>query len=165
MISNSVFKNHLLFFSHLILALCICSIPFFNYAKTHIDGMIALMSFTWDSMVVECVIHPPLLTTATNIPKPAKAFILLTNHEHDTLKHVGGCYWYHCTPASSGCIKHRAHDCPGDEANGILPAMAAIVEEDANDSDSDFITVVMPFCVLGSRSFLEGEEEANRWNY
>jgi len=168
-ISDSVFKNHLLFFSHLILALRMRSIPSFNYAKTRIDGLIALMSSTWDSMVAERVIRPPLSTTAANIPKPAKAFVLLTDRERDALKHAGGCYRCRRTPTSPGWVKHGARDCPGDEANGISPApvrpVAAVVEDDTDDdSDGDFITAVMPSCVLGNGSFSEGEKEADGWN-
>ena len=71
-ISDSVFKNHLLFFSHPILALCMRFIPSFDYPKTRVDGLIALMSSTWDSMVAERVIRPPLSTTLLNIPKPPR---------------------------------------------------------------------------------------------
>ena len=46
------------------------------------DGLIALMSSTWDSMVAEHVIHPPLSTTSLNISKPTKV---------ET--HRGGKYW------------------------------------------------------------------------
>ena len=91
-ISNSVFKNHLLFFSHPILALRMCLIPSFDYAKTHVDGLVTLMSSTWDSMVAEHVIHPPLSTTTVNIPRPVKTFVPLTDHECDALKQANGCY-------------------------------------------------------------------------
>ena len=35
-ISDLIFKNHLLFFSHPILCLCICSMPTFNYVNTRV---------------------------------------------------------------------------------------------------------------------------------
>ena len=93
-ISDSVFKNHLLFFSHPILALHMHSIPSFDYAKTRVDGLITLMSLTWDSMVAEHVIRPPVSTTTVNIPRPVKMFVPLTDRECDTLKQANGCY--HC---------------------------------------------------------------------
>ena len=92
-ISDSIFKNHLLFFSHPILALHMHSIPSFNYAKTCVDSLVALMSSTWDSLVAEHVIHPPLSTATVNIPRPVKMFIPLTDHECDALKQANGCYW------------------------------------------------------------------------
>jgi len=108
-ISDLVFKNHLLFFSHPILALCMHSIPSFDYAKTHVDGLIALMSSTWDSMVAEHVIrldHPPLSATSVNIPRAVKTFVPLSDAEHDALKWANGCF--HCwrTPSSPGWVKH-----------------------------------------------------------
>jgi len=169
-ISDSVFKNHLLFFSHPILALHMHSILSFDYAETRVDGLIALMSSTWDSMVAECVIRSPLLTTLLNIPKPTKAFVPLTERECNALKQAGGCYHCRKTPVSSGWVKHGTHDCPGDEANGVAPAparpVAAVFGEDEDNSelDGDFITAVMPSCILGNGSFSEGEEEADGWN-
>lgn len=168
-ISDSIFKNHLLFFSHLILALHMHLIPSFDYAKTHVDCLVALMSSTWDSLVAEHVIHPPLLTATVNIPRPVKMFVPLTDCEHDALKQANGCYLCQCTPASPGWVKHSAWDCPGDEANGITPAptcpVAVVLGEDEGDSESDgdFITAIMPSCVLGNGSFSEGEEEADEW--
>jgi len=92
-ISDSVFKNHLLFFSHPILVLWMHSIPLFDYAKTHVDGLIALMLSTWDSMVAERVIRPPLSTTPANIStRPTKMLPPLTDRECDALKQVHGCY-------------------------------------------------------------------------
>ena len=37
-------------------------------------------------------------------------------------------------------------------------------DKDSSESDGDFITVVMPSCILGNGSFSEGEEEADGWN-
>ena len=68
-ISNSVFKNHLLFFSHPILSLQMHSIPSFDYPKARVDGLMALMSSTWDSMVAECVLRAPLSTTSVFPPR------------------------------------------------------------------------------------------------
>ena len=144
-------------------------IPAFDYAKTRVDGLIALMSSTWDLMVAECVIRPPLSTTSVNIPKPTKMFVPLTEQERNILKQAGGCYRCRRTPASLGWVKHGARDCPGDEANGVAPAparhVAAVLGGDEGDleSDGDFITAIMPSCVLGNGSFSEGEEEADEW--
>jgi len=175
-ISDSVFKNHLLFFSHPILALRMRSIPSFDYAKTRVDGLIALMSSTWDSMVAERVIRPdrpPLSATSVNIPRAVKSFVPLSDAERDALKRANGCFRCRRTPSSPGWVKHGSRDCPGDEANGIPPAPAparpvgAVLGPDA-DSDSDeddFVAAVMPSCVLGNGSFSEGEEEAENWSY
>jgi len=83
-----------------------CSILSFDYAKTHVDGLIALMSSTWDSMVAECVIRPPLSTTSLNIPKPTKAFVPLIERKRDALKQAGGCYRCQKTPVLPGWVKH-----------------------------------------------------------
>jgi hypothetical protein len=164
-IGDSVFKNHLLFFSHPILTLRIRSIPSFDYPKLRIDQLIALMSSTWDSMVAERVIRAPPSTSAPNLPKTTKTFVPLTERERDALKQVGGCYRCRRTPASPGWVKHGARDCPGDAANGVLPAssrpVAAFVGEDEDDSDGEFVTAVFPSCVLGNGSFYEGEEETD----
>ena len=174
-ISDSIFKNHLLFFSHPILCLRIRSMPSFNYVNTRVDALIALMSSTWDSMLLERVIRPPLSTASMNVPKPAhsaKPFILLTDRERDALRLANGCFRCRRTPASPGWVKHGSRDCPGDEANGISPAparaVAAVVgaEDDSEDED-DFVAAVFPSrsCVLGNGSFSEGEEEANDYGY
>jgi len=170
-ISDSIFKNHLLFFSHPILALCMHSIPSFDYAKTHVDGLIALMSSTWDSMVAECVICPPLSTTSVNIPGVVKTFVPLSDLEHNALKWANGCFRCPHTPSSPGWVKHSLYNCPGGEANGIPPAPACpvgavlgLVEDSDSDSD-DFVAAVMPSCVLGNGSFSEGKEEAENWGY
>jgi Retrotransposon gag protein len=167
-ISDSVFKNHLLFFSHPILCLRMRSIPSFSYASTRVDALIALMSSTWDSMVAERVIRHPLSATSSVVLKPTKMFIPLTDKEREALRLAGGCYRCRRTPSSPGWIKHGARDCPGDETNGITPApvrpVAAVIGEDDDDSDGEFITAVMPSCVLGNGSFSEGEEEANGWD-
>ena len=170
-ISDSIFKNHLLFFSHPILALRMCSIPSFDYAKTRVDGLIALMSSTWDSMVAERVIRPPLSTTSVNIPRAVKTFVPLSDPERDALKRANGCFRCQRTPSSPGWVKHSSHDCPGDEANGIPPAPARPVGavlglvEDSDSDEDDFVAAVMPSCVLGNGSFSEGEEEAENWGY
>jgi hypothetical protein len=122
-ISDSVFKNHLLFFSHPILSLRIRSIPSFNYVNTRVDALIGLMSSSWDSMVMERVIRPPLSTTSLNALKPShsqspKLFVPLTDKERDALKLAGGCYRCRRTPSSPGWVKHSSRDCPGDVANG-----------------------------------------------
>jgi hypothetical protein len=86
-ISESVLKNHLLFFCNLILSLRICSIPTFDYPKTCVDTLITIMSATWDSMIAEHVICPPSLPSLSNIPtipsssnstRPTKSFVALT---------------------------------------------------------------------------------------
>ena len=43
--------------------------------------------------------------------------------------------------------------------------MAAVLGEDEGDSelDGDFITAIIPSCILGNGSFSEGEEEADEW--
>ena len=57
-IGVSVFKNHLLFFFHPILALHMRSMALLDYSKTRVDALIATMSSTWDSMIAERVIRP-----------------------------------------------------------------------------------------------------------
>ena len=171
-ISDSVFKNHLLFFAHSILSLRMRSIPSFDYPKTRVDGLIVLMSATWDSMVAEQVARaplaatsfPPLSTTSAIASKAPKTFVPLTDHEHDALKQAGGCFCCRQTPSSPGWVQHGSQNCPGDEANGVAPSpichVATVVNEDDDGSDeSDFVTAVFPLCVLGDGSFLEGEEE------
>ena len=128
-ISDSVFKNHLLFFAHPILSLRMRSIPSFDYPKARVDGLIALMSATWDSMVAERVIRAPLSTTpfaplsTTSItaPRPPRTFVPLTDRERDALKQAGGCFRCRRTPSSPGWVQHGARNCPGDEANGRYP--------------------------------------------
>jgi len=173
-ISDSIFKNHLLFFCHPILSLRIRSIPSFSYANTRIDALIGLMSSSWDSMVAERVIRPPLSTTSANFPKPtpsSKVFVPLTDRERDSLKLAGGCFRCRRTPSSAGWVKHGARDCPGDEVNGISPAPGRAVgavfgePEDESEDENDFVGAVFPSqsCVLGNGSFSEGEEEADSY--
>jgi hypothetical protein len=162
-INESVLKNHLFFFCHPILSLCICSIPTFDYPKTRVDALITIMSATWDSMIAEHVIRPPNLPSSSNVPtipssmKPTKGFVALTKHERESLKQAGGCYHCHHTPSSLGWTKHNACYCPGDEANGITLApihtVTAVLEEDEDESGDDFMAAVFPTCVLGISSF------------
>lgn len=167
-ISESVFKNHLLFFSHPILALRIRSIPSFDYAKIRVDALIALMSSTWESMVVERVIRAPLATTSFNLQKTIKSFVPLTEGERESLKKAGGCYRCRRTPASSGWVSHNARNCPGDEANGVSPApirsVGAVMtenEDDDDDSEEEFVAAVFPSCVLGNGSFSADEDDSD----
>ena len=139
------------------------SIPSFDYPKARVDGLIALMSSTWDSMVAERVVRAPLSTTSVFPPRAPKTFVPLTDRERDLLKQAGGCFRCRRTPSSPGWVQHSARNCPGDEATGITPTpvcqVAAVLGEDDDDSDDNFVTAVFPSCVLGDGSFSEGEEE------
>jgi hypothetical protein len=175
-ISDSMLKNQLLFFSHPILSLRMRAIPGLDYPKLRVDNLIALMSSTWDSMVAEHVIRPPLIrppVSTTSFPPPSttpfinsksvKPFIPLTERERDTLRQAGGCFRCRRTPSSPGWVQHGARNCPGDEASGITPTpvrhVTAVLGENESDSEGDFVTAVFPSCVLGNGSFSEGEED------
>ena len=54
-VNDSIMKNHLLFNCNRLLCLRICAIPTLDYANLKINGLIALMSSTWNSMVAENV--------------------------------------------------------------------------------------------------------------
>ncbi|TFK57766.1 hypothetical protein BDN72DRAFT_920983, partial [Pluteus cervinus] len=57
-ISDGVFKNHLLFCCHPVLSLRVRALPSLKYATTKPDALVAIMSSTWDSMVAEGVTAP-----------------------------------------------------------------------------------------------------------
>ncbi|KAK0236868.1 hypothetical protein EDD85DRAFT_790600 [Armillaria nabsnona] len=71
-IINSTVKNHLLFFTHPILSLHVCSTTLFSssYGTMKLDTLINLMSTTWASLIAENVIrtstaHSSALSQAT----------------------------------------------------------------------------------------------------
>ncbi|KAJ7745205.1 hypothetical protein DFH07DRAFT_963417 [Mycena maculata] len=146
-ISDSILKNHLLFFSHPILRLRVCGQSSFTYADLRVDTLISNMSSLWDSLIAERVVKTSsaplalsiptpasssLSSTATSLPTPpssaTRAFsVSLTHAEKEALKAAGGCYHCKKTPQTLGWVKHRSYSCPGDAALGIPPRSAALV--------------------------------------
>jgi hypothetical protein len=89
-INDSILKNHL-FFCHPILSLHVRSIPNFKYSEMKVDALIGIMGSTWDSMVVENIVHPSL--TSNSAHAASTPCLFLSDSECEKLKLAGGCFW------------------------------------------------------------------------
>ena len=148
-ISDSILKNHLLFFCHPILSLRIRSISTFKYGDIKLDSLIGLMVSTWESMVAENIVRPVLSSVShhpTSTPRP-----FLSDSEREKLKLAGGCFRCRKTPASPGWIAHGSRDCPGDITKGIPPSLprnhiTAVLptENNSTDSNLDLVAAILP---------------------
>ncbi|KAJ7097043.1 hypothetical protein B0H15DRAFT_797777 [Mycena belliarum] len=144
-ISDSILKNHLLFHAHPVLRLRVCGQQDFSFASMKVDGLVANMSATWESLIAEKVIKPapnmlpsPNTSThpsASSLPTPTSAspaasaptFRPLTYAEKEALRAAHRCYHCRKTPQTPGWVKHRSDSCPGDSALGIPPRASAHV--------------------------------------
>jgi len=97
-INDSVMKNHLLFNCNRILSLRICAIPTLDYASLKVDGLIGLMSSTWNSMVAENI------GSARAMPQPGPPLLSrgLSEAERDAIRIARGCFNCQKTPSSPG---------------------------------------------------------------
>ncbi|KAJ7864570.1 hypothetical protein B0H14DRAFT_2574286 [Mycena olivaceomarginata] len=171
-ISDTVLKNHLLFFSHPVLRLRVSGQQTLPFTTMKVNTLIATMSLTWDSMLTEGVIkmaRVPSAPTPLVIPKvPAvssslltppslassSVFVPLTHAEKEALRAAGGCYHCRKTPRSPGWVKHHSDSCPGDAVLGIpsrtSPAVIAAVGpvgfSSAYEEGYQAVAVVMPAC-------------------
>ncbi|KAJ7615689.1 hypothetical protein B0H17DRAFT_1152833 [Mycena rosella] len=68
--NDSILKNHLLFHAHPVLCLRVCGQQAFPYASMKVDGLIASMALTWESLIAERVIKfiPPTTLPPLSIP-------------------------------------------------------------------------------------------------
>ncbi|KAH6891978.1 hypothetical protein BKA70DRAFT_1440937 [Coprinopsis sp. MPI-PUGE-AT-0042] len=116
-ITDTMFKNHLLFHCHHLLSLCVRAIPNLGYDLLKVDSLINTMSSTWNSMLAEGIA------------------------ERADLRAAGGCFHCHKTPLSPGWKAHSSKTCPGDPTRNIPPAptpvIAAAVGASPVDSDVD----------------------------
>jgi hypothetical protein len=99
-VSDSVFKNYLLFFCHPILSLRVRAMPSMNYATVRVEPLISLLSFSWDTLVAERLIRPTLAphSAVSNNPHPPTSSMTLSDKERDTLRAAGGCFRCKRTP-------------------------------------------------------------------
>ena len=164
-INDSIMKNHLLFKSNRLLCLRICAIPTLEYTNVKVDGLISLMSSTWNSMVAEGIMSAHAAPQSTATPVLSK---FLSGAEHDRLRSAGGCFHCQKTPSSPGWVSHSSRNCPGDKSRGILPrtalastsinAVSTVTAPNTNeylDEDSDHhintaVAAILPSCVLGN---------------
>jgi len=174
-LNDSIMKNHLLFNANRILCLRICAIPTLDYANLKLDGLIGLMSSTWNSMVAEGV-SPPARTAPSSSIGPAVSKFL-SDAEREALRIARGCFNCRKTPASLGWVPHGSRNCPGDKSQGIPPRMVptptstkpisavttSCTKEYLNDDDephiNDALAAILPSCVLGN-----GTDSEDDWD-
>ncbi|KAG1736866.1 uncharacterized protein EDB91DRAFT_1291397 [Suillus paluster] len=126
-ISNSVFKNHLLFCAQSILQLRVCTIPNLGYENLKVDALINVMATTWSSLVAEGLMKSlptrPMSTTpsTSTMPRPKPAYPLpdLSYAEREALRSAGGCFHCRLSPSDTTWKPHIARECPGDQRRGI----------------------------------------------
>ncbi|KAK0235543.1 hypothetical protein EDD85DRAFT_968606 [Armillaria nabsnona] len=142
-ITDSTIKNHLLFFAHPILSLCVRSTTSFSssYGTMKLDALINLMSTTWASLIAENVLrtstahssapsratptaqitstHSTASTTSSN--SSCYPFPDLSYAKKETLRSSGGCFHCRKTPSLPNWMQHSTRNCPGDSAAGIAP--------------------------------------------
>ncbi|KAG2049037.1 hypothetical protein BDR06DRAFT_1012434 [Suillus hirtellus] len=128
-ITDSIFKNHLLFFAHPILQLRIRAIPNLGYENLKVDTLINVMATTWSSLVAEGLtklISPRLafkVFSVSPVPtsKPAYPLPDLSYAEREALRSVGGCFHCRLLPSDAAWKPHLARECPGDVKQEIPP--------------------------------------------
>ena len=74
-------KNHLLFNANHILCFHICAIPTLDYTNLKLDGLISLMSSTWNSMVAKGVSSPACTAPSSSMGPTVSKFLSDTERE------------------------------------------------------------------------------------
>jgi hypothetical protein len=159
-------KNHLLFNANCILCLRICAIPTLDYVNLKLNGLISLMSSTWNLMVAEGVLPPARTVPPSSIGPIVSKF--LSDAERKALCLARGCFNCWKPPASPNWVPHGLCNCPGNKSQGIPPRMAptptstkpiAAVTTSCmkgylgNENEphiNDVLAAILPSCVLGN---------------
>ncbi|KAF8182434.1 hypothetical protein K438DRAFT_1937768 [Mycena galopus ATCC 62051] len=183
-INGSILKNHLLFHSHPILRLRVSGQQSFPYDTMKVNTLIAIMSYTWASLLAEGIIRlprtpaalpsaSPALPMPSSLPTPTSSssspLIPLSLAEKEVLRAAGGCYRCRKTPQSPGWIKHRSDNCSGDAALGILPHAAPPVVATVGpagfssyyEDESLPVTAVMPVYDPDEDDFSFGTDDSD----
>ncbi|KAJ7689594.1 hypothetical protein B0H17DRAFT_1134925 [Mycena rosella] len=147
-INDSILKNHFLFHAQPVLHLRVCGQQAFSYVSMKVDGLIANMASTWESLIVERVIKftsptalPPLsipsipAMSSSSLPTPISstpastlsAFRPLTYAEKEILRAANNCYHCRKTPKTLGWVKHRSDTCPSNPVLRIPPCSSPAV--------------------------------------
>ncbi|KAH6888212.1 hypothetical protein BKA70DRAFT_1235593 [Coprinopsis sp. MPI-PUGE-AT-0042] len=139
-ITDTMFKNHLLFHYHCLLLLRVCAIPNLGYNLLKVESLINTMSSTWNSMLAEGIVRQELLLPVIgNLSRSGANG--LSEAEHADLRAAGGCFHCRKTPLSPGWKAHSSKTCPDDPTCNIpptpTPVIAAAVGASPVDSDVD----------------------------
>ncbi|KAJ7824395.1 hypothetical protein B0H14DRAFT_3469406 [Mycena olivaceomarginata] len=139
-ISDTVLKNHLLFFSHPVLRLRVSRQQTLPFTTMKVNTLIATMSSTCDSMVAEGVIKMARVPSAPtplvipNIPAVSSSLLTPPSSASSSVRlyvQLAAVTIAEKTPQSPGWVKHRSDSCPGDTVLGIpsraSPAVIAAV--------------------------------------
>jgi hypothetical protein len=133
-ISNRVHINHHLFFANETLQRRVLAIPSFDLKMITIDGLINIMTATWNSLIAERLVHPTVAPTYSSPiasyptpslpamrPPPINHLPPLDDAERKRLSDAHGCWKCQKTPTDPGWSQHVGRTCPGDASQGILP--------------------------------------------
>ncbi|KAJ7119394.1 hypothetical protein C8R46DRAFT_1238667 [Mycena filopes] len=156
-ITDSVLKNHLLFYSHPVLRLRVSGQHDLPFVTMTVDSLVATMSSTWESLIAERVVRIPSAPTPTpllipaaslpsssSLPTPTSATSSsssrrpapLSPAEKEALRAANGCFNCRKSPETPGWVKHRFDNCPGDPVLGIPPRSAPAVVAAVAPADS-----------------------------
>lgn len=172
-ISDTIMKNHLLFHANRLLTLRVCALQSLDLPNIKVDGLISLMSGTWNSMVAEGVSRPvgsrtvPVATAPQVVPAvpsqvPARPM------DRESLRAAGGCFNCHKIPSSLGWTPHTSRNCPGDAARGIAPRyiVAALAPGDTEYDNEEHHATVAAILPSSMHSFvLEGDSDEEESDY
>ncbi|KAH6891553.1 hypothetical protein BKA70DRAFT_1408594 [Coprinopsis sp. MPI-PUGE-AT-0042] len=125
-ITDSMFKNHLLFHCHRLLSLRVRAIPYLGYDSLKVDSLINTMSLTWNSMLAEGIVRQESLPPVIGNPSRSGANGLSVAERAD-LRAAGGCFHCRKTPLSPGWKAHSSKTCPGDPTRNIPPAPTPVI--------------------------------------
>jgi hypothetical protein len=139
-ISTSVYKYHILFFSHPHLYLRMRALQGFDIdlSTQTPDELIALMGAQWDSLVADTTsrstrsINAPaptptpasrvaLFTSAAHTSTTSPLSLPLTEEERAALTAVRGCWNCRGKPGDPNWNPHQRHMCPGNPSIGARP--------------------------------------------
>ncbi|PPR06915.1 hypothetical protein CVT26_004102, partial [Gymnopilus dilepis] len=164
-ISDGLFKNHILFHCHPLLRLRVLAMPGLVYENIKSDGLISLLSGTWDSMVAEGAIPRKLAVTTSG---PLRALPTATSSgatfpkrylsmDKEAIRAAGGCFKCGDTPATPGWKPgHNSYNCPKRTPQvvaAVLPSSSQVVDDESDDDCG------LPSCVLGNGTDSEESDD------
>ena len=160
-ISDTVMKNHLLFFCAPRLRRRVLAIPDFKLHDLRVDALINMLTTTWASMVEEGVVSagtraaptraaPPSSTASSSVSTapPSGGLPPLSDTERQRLRDLKGCF-RRLHLGLPGWKAHTARDCPGDLSrnvparNSALPVAAVEAIDDVEGISAGYFSAAV----------------------
>nr|GAT44782.1 predicted protein [Mycena chlorophos] len=151
-IDETIFKNHLLIFSHPLLRLSVLAINGFDLHASKVKTLMATMSKQWDILVAAGKLnHPPRSAPSTALAasttEPATTSSVgsasrpLSEAQHAArraeLQNAGGCFCCGLKPGDPGWTEHQASTCPTRARPGVNAVVSCFHKPDDSADEED----------------------------